>query len=156
VRLFVPESAPLPVAGPLVGEQVQALLRDRDIEYRPQHALGSGDAAERTLALKGGERGRYDLLLAVPPHAPPPPPLQDTPPVNEAGWVTVNQHTLETSVPDVFAIGDATEIPLPKADVFAEGEAKATALASSRSAAAAPGTRREPAGPSPWWGWYKS
>lgn len=132
VRLFVPEGAPLPVAGPLVGDQVQALLRDRDIEYRPQHALASVDAAERTLAFEGDERERYDLLLAVPPHAPPPA-LKDTPLVNEAGWVTVDQHTLETPVPGVFAIGDATAIalasgmPLPKGGVFAEGEAKAVA-----------------------------
>ncbi|MEE8422901.1 MAG: FAD/NAD(P)-binding oxidoreductase, partial [Dehalococcoidia bacterium] len=88
VRLSVPEAAPMPVAGPLVGERVQELLRERDIEYRPLSPLVSvdaaaGDAGAGELVFEGGERAGYDLLLAVPPHAPPAP-LQGTPIVNEA------------------------------------------------------------------------
>ena len=52
---------------------------------------------------------------------------------NEAGWIAVDRGTLETSHPNVFAIGDVTTIPLsvglplPKAGTFAHGQAKAVA-----------------------------
>ena len=46
-------------------------------------------------------------------------------------WINVDKFTLRTNYKNVFAIGDATEIRLdngitiPKAGIFAEGEAKA-------------------------------
>lgn len=132
LRLSVPEAAPMPVAGPLVGEGVEALLREREIEYRPGSPLASIDGDARELVFADGDRASYDLLLTVPPHAPPSA-LAGTPIVNDAGWVTVDVNTLETPVPGVFAIGDATAImlpsgmPLPKAGVFAHGEAEAVA-----------------------------
>jgi sulfide:quinone oxidoreductase len=48
---------------------------------------------------------------------------------NEAGWVPVNKRTLQTSYENVYAIGDVTIIKLangmvlPKAGVFADGQA---------------------------------
>lgn len=132
IRLFVPEPAPMPVAGPVIGEQVQGMLRERRIDYQPQHVLASVDAESRMLAFEGGDQARYDLLLGVPRHAPPPA-LAGAPFLNDAGWVAVDMATLETSAENVFAIGDATAIvlpsgmPLPKAGVFAEGEAEAVA-----------------------------
>ncbi|MDP6605749.1 MAG: FAD/NAD(P)-binding oxidoreductase [Dehalococcoidia bacterium] len=132
VRLSAPEPAPLPVAGPLVGESVEAMLRERDIEYRPVSPLGSVDAAASELVFADGERVAYDLLLGVPAHVPPAP-LQGTLLVNEAGWMAVDAATLETGVANVFGIGDAAGImlpngmPLPKAGVFAHGEAEAVA-----------------------------
>ena len=53
--------------------------------------------------------------------------------VNESGWIPVDRHTLQTSFPGVFALGDATTIPLkmgkplPKAGVFAHSQAEAVA-----------------------------
>ena len=39
------------------------------------------------------------------------------------GWIPVDPHTLETSFPDVYAVGDVTSVGTPKAGVFAEGQA---------------------------------
>ena len=52
---------------------------------------------------------------------------------NEAGWIPVDRHTLQTQFEGVFAIGDITTIPLkmgrplPKAGVFAHGQAEVVA-----------------------------
>ena len=52
---------------------------------------------------------------------------------NEAGWVPVDKRTLQTRYQNVYAIGDVTAVtlangkPLPKAAVFAEGQARAVA-----------------------------
>lgn len=132
IMLFAPEPAPMPVAGPTVGAQVVALLKERRIEYHPGMPLQSIDQSSKQLTLSDGTAHTYNLLAAVPPHIPPPV-LGGSPIVNETGWITVDRETLETSVPNVFAIGDATAImldsgmPLPKAGVFAHGEAEAVA-----------------------------
>jgi sulfide:quinone oxidoreductase len=53
--------------------------------------------------------------------------------VGANGWVSVDRHSLETEFPSVFAIGDVTLIllkmgkPLPKAGVFAHGQAEVVA-----------------------------
>ena len=43
------------------------------------------------------------------------------------GWVPVNPLTLETDVPDVYAIGDVASVGTPKAGVFSEGQASVVA-----------------------------
>jgi sulfide:quinone oxidoreductase len=132
ITLTAPEPAPLPVAGPTVGAQVTALLAERDIEYRPQMPLQSVDPNAKQLTFADGTSRTFDLLATVPPHQPPPA-LNGSPIVNDAGWIPVDRETLETSAPNIFAIGDATAImldngmPLPKAGVFAHGEAEAVA-----------------------------
>lgn len=51
----------------------------------------------------------------------------------ESGWVAVDRGTLATKFPNVYAIGDVTTIPLkmgkplPKAGVFAHGQAEVVA-----------------------------
>jgi len=53
--------------------------------------------------------------------------------VDQSGWVSVDRGTLETRFPRVYAIGDVVAIPLklgkplPKAGVFAHGEAEIVA-----------------------------
>jgi sulfide:quinone oxidoreductase len=78
-------------------------------------------------------------LLSPPPHPPPPPCARGG--GREGGrpghgeWIAVDQGTLATSFPDVYAIGDVTEIPLankaalPKAGLFAEAEGERVARA---------------------------
>jgi sulfide:quinone oxidoreductase len=51
----------------------------------------------------------------------------------DTGWITVDRHTLETRFSGVYAIGDVVSIPLklgkplPKAGVFAHGQAEVVA-----------------------------
>jgi sulfide:quinone oxidoreductase len=53
------------------------------------------------------------------------------------GWIRVDPLTLETSFPDVWAVGDVAAVGTPRAGVFAEGHA---AVAAERIAARIRGT----------------
>jgi len=77
------------------------------------------------LAFADGSEQPFDLLIAVPPHLAPD--VAATSGLAGAhGWITVDPGTLATSHPRVYAVGDATLIPLanglplPKAGVMAE------------------------------------
>ncbi len=138
LHLFTPESQPMPVAGPALGEAVQQLLHSKGIRFHPLHSLTAVDTQTRTARFQQEEAFQYDLLVAIPPHRPPSL-LRDTGITNPAGWVTVNVNTLATQHERVFAIGDVTAIPipgrwkpdvplmLPKAGVFAHAQAEVVA-----------------------------
>jgi sulfide:quinone oxidoreductase len=38
----------------------------------------------------------------------------------ENGWIPVDHTTFATRFPDVYAVGDVTSVPVPRAGVFAE------------------------------------
>jgi len=128
IELYTPEPQPMPVAGPVVGEALMALLRARGIRYHPSTPVARVEPASRELVLADGTRVAYDLLAGVPPHRPPGA-LQGSGLVNGSGWATVDRRTLQTASDGVFAIGDATAVslangkPLPKAGVFAHAQA---------------------------------
>lgn len=133
ISLYTPEPAPMPVAGKDLGNAVTMMLRERGINYFPQHQLTV--AAENTLTFisTGGSRTvEYDLLAYTPEHHCPSV-IKATPLVGKSGWIEVNRSTMETDFPDVYAIGDITLIPLelgkplPKAGVFAHYQAKVVA-----------------------------
>ncbi len=132
VVVFTPEPQPMPVAGPVMGQAVEALLAQRGIGFHPGRPLQAIDAERRELVFQDGAREPFDLLAGVPPHRPPEA-IRHSPLANEAGWVPVDKHTLRTRYENVYAIGDATAItlangkPLPKAGVFAHAEALAVA-----------------------------
>lgn len=128
VVMFTPESQPMPVAGPVMGEALTALLGERGIRFHPNHPLTAIDAEQRELVFQDGARERFDLLVAVPPHRPPRA-VAESSLANEAGWVPVDKHTLRTRSGNVYALGDVAAItlangkPLPKAGVFAHAQA---------------------------------
>ena len=128
VIIYTPEPQPMPVAGPLMGQAVTALLSERDIHYQPNRPLQAVDPERRELVFQDGSTEPFDLLLAVPPHRPPQV-IKDSPLAAETGWVPVDRRTLQTRFENVYALGDVATItlangkPLPKAGVFAHGEA---------------------------------
>ena len=134
VHLFTPEPQPLPVAGPALGQQVEAMLARKGVSYYPLHSLEKVDAQKHQLHFTNGQLFHYDLLVIIPPHRCPEV-VARSPLANAAGWIPVDPATLTTSYPHVFAIGDVTAIPLPgrwkpdvplslpKAGVFAHGQA---------------------------------
>ena len=63
----------------------------------------------------------YDLFLAVPIHRAPP--VVEESGLTVDGWVPVDPATFQTRFPDVYAVGDVTSAPVPRAGVIAEGEA---------------------------------
>lgn len=132
MEVFTPEPAPMPSAGPAAGQMVQELLQGREIDYHPRHRLASVDPAKKELAFENGVTSQYDMLVAIPPHRCPQV-VASIGLTNESGWVPVDRATLETSAEGVYALGDMTVIPLasgmalPKAGVFAHGQAQVVA-----------------------------
>lgn len=128
VAVFTPEPQPMPVAGPALGTAVSGLLADRGIALHAGRPLASIDPGARELVFADGARERFDLLAAVPPHRAPEA-VRRSPLANEQGWISVDARTLRTRYAETYAIGDVTQIvlangkPLPKAGVFAHGEA---------------------------------
>ncbi len=130
LAVYTPEPAPMPVAGPAAGEAIQELLAHRGIAFHPGKQLAAAEEGE--LRFDDSSTAPFDLLVAVPPHRAPQV-VRDAGLGDDAGWVTVDRHTLETEHEGVFAIGDVTRIvlpdgmPFPKAGVFAHSEAEVVA-----------------------------
>jgi len=132
IDLYTPEPAPMPVAGPALGQALMDVLEERGIRYHPGHKVERYDPASREIIFEGGEAAGFDLLAATPPHRPPAP-VSDSGLAGPAGWIPVDRTTLETDQESVFAIGDVTAVTLPngkllpKAGVFAHAQAFAVA-----------------------------
>jgi sulfide:quinone oxidoreductase len=126
IALHAAEPAPMGVAGPNVSEAVVSILADRAIGYRPSHQITSVEDGRAEFA--DGEVEPFDLLVYMPPIRSPQV-VAESPLGTTAGWVEVDRGTLATSFPGVYAIGDNTQIPLsigkplPRAGVFAHGQA---------------------------------
>lgn len=128
VEVFTPEVLPMGVAGPAMGRAVVDMLETKGIRFNPQLNLTHVDVEGKELVFSNRGPAPFDLLAGVPPHRPPQL-VKESPLANEAGWVPVNKRTLQTSYENVYAIGDVTAISLangmalPKAGVFADGQA---------------------------------
>jgi sulfide:quinone oxidoreductase len=132
VDLYSPEAGPMPIAGPEVSRQVRQVVEAKGIGYHPEHTVTQVDASARRVQFTNGTSAEFDLLAYVPPHRAPRV-VAECGLTGESGWVPVHRETLETRFPGVYAIGDVTGImlsmgkPLPKAGVFAHGEAEVVA-----------------------------
>jgi len=121
---------PFPIPVPPSPDTSEALLEafaERDIEFVPDRRVMSVDAARGVATLEGGSELDYDLFLGVPRHRAPDVVLESG--MAEDGFVPVAARTLETRFPGVYAVGDVATVGVPKAGVFAEGQARVTAAA---------------------------
>jgi sulfide:quinone oxidoreductase len=66
-----------------------------------------------------------DLVLAVPLHVAPRVVQESS--MTENGWIPTDKYTLKTRFPDVYAFGDVASVGVPRAGIFAEGQAKIVA-----------------------------
>jgi len=132
IDLYAAEPGPMGVAGPDVSKGVREMVEAKRITYHPSHQIKTVDPTARTLRFENGAEASYDLLAYVPPHRAPRV-VRDAGLCGESGWVEVDRQTLATKYERVFAIGDVVGIPLslgkplPKAGVFAHGEAEVVA-----------------------------
>jgi len=107
---------------------VDPLFEKRNIETIKFFDLDSVDPKKREIRSSGGDAVKYDLLIAIPPHR------GDAAIFNsqlgdDEGWVPTDKSTMRVrGYDDAFAIGDATDIPLPKAGVVAHLQAEVVAL----------------------------
>ncbi len=91
----------------------------------PGQAVRALDPARQVAVLADDSELPYDLFLGIPKHVAPPVVVASGMCVD--GWIPVDPYTLETSFPDVYAVGDVTSVGTPKAGVFAEGQAAVVA-----------------------------
>ncbi|MBL8960878.1 MAG: NAD(P)/FAD-dependent oxidoreductase [Gemmatimonadetes bacterium] len=130
--LYAAEAGPMGVAGPHVSAAVRSVVESKGISYHPLHQVVTVDPVGRRLAFANGATAEFDLLAYVPPHRVPAV-VGASGLVDESGWVPVNRETFETRFQGVYAIGDVTIVPLtmgkplPKAGVFAHGQAEVVA-----------------------------
>jgi sulfide:quinone oxidoreductase len=132
IDLYAAEPGPMGVAGPEVSKAVRQMVEVKGVAYHPEHQVNEVDPAARRLSFTNGAEASFDLLAYVPPHRAPKV-VREAGLTGESGWVPVDRHTLETKHPRVYALGDVVGIPLalgkplPKAGVFAHGEAEVVA-----------------------------
>jgi sulfide:quinone oxidoreductase len=132
IDLFTPETRPMMSTGEHIGLRVIAMLQERDIGFHPGVKLKSVDHQKHEMDFADGATEQFEMLIAVPIHVAPHV-LETSGLLNGAPWLEVDRETLATSFEDVYAIGDATMIPLreglalPKTGVFAHGEAEVVA-----------------------------
>jgi len=111
-----------------VSEMATPVLEEKGIELHTFFNVEAIDAQRKVLQSLEGEELPYDLLILVPPHkgaqflmdsgfAPAP-----------GGWLPTDRHTLKVGGrPNVYALGDATDLPLSKAGSTAHFEAPVVA-----------------------------
>jgi sulfide:quinone oxidoreductase len=135
-----PQPMTLPAAGPEISQFVARALEDRGIELRTEQGVQAIDADTRTVSFTDGGQLEYTLLLAV-PRAVPPQVVADSPLAGEGGWIQPDRETLRTRFDRVYAAGDCTASPPPKAGIFAEAEARVAARNIAAEIDGGPGDR---------------
>jgi sulfide:quinone oxidoreductase len=124
VDLVMPLPAPIPPS-PAASEALLAAFAERGIGWHPETLIRGLDADRKVAGMVDGTEMPYDLFLGVPVHRAPA--VVEASGLTVDGWIPVDSLTLETSHPDVYAIGDVTSVGTPKAGVFAEGQASVVA-----------------------------
>lgn len=124
IRVICPFGSPVPVSA-AASDAILRGFAERSIEFLPGRLVTSLDPAAKIAMVKGGPNVSYDLFLGVPVHRVPAVVAASGLAVN--GWIPVNPANLATRFPNVYAVGDVTSAPVPKAGVFAESAAKAVA-----------------------------
>ena len=130
VSIYTPEKGPMEFAGKEMSDELKGLLKGKGIHYFPNHQITS--ITENALKFSNNASYEYDLLAFTPTHISPAV-IRNSPLAGESGWIEVDRNTMETRFPDVYAIGDITNIPLdtgislPKIGVFARHQAEIVA-----------------------------
>lgn len=136
IEVYSPEPLPMPVAGPVVGAGVVSMLAAGDISFHPGKQVVRVEPTSREIIFADGQSVSFDLLVFIPPHRAPK--AVAALGLSVPGWIPVDPHTLESAAPRLWAMGDNASItlgngkPLPKAAVFARGQAAAVAAGVAR------------------------
>ena len=124
IHLVTPMPQPIPISDQ-TSEAIIGLLDERGIAHSHKSRTMRLDPATRTAHLEDGRELPFDLFLGVPVHRAPSVVVESG--LTEDGWIPVDPATLATRFPDVYAVGDVTSAPVPRAGVIAEGEASTVA-----------------------------
>jgi sulfide:quinone oxidoreductase len=116
--------SPIPISEEVSGAMV-AMLEECDATYWPRAVVTRLDPETRTAHLEDGRSLAFDLFLGIPVHRAPQVVVESG--LTEEGWIPVDPATFATRFADVYAVGDVTSAPVPRAGTIAEGEARTVA-----------------------------
>lgn len=106
---------------------VTPMLEERGIALETFFNTESIDPERKIVTSLEGAEMPYDLLVLIPPHRGADV-VTNSGLGDEQGWVATDRHTMQVhDQPDIFALGDATDIPVSKSGSAAHFEAKALA-----------------------------
>ncbi len=129
IEVFGPQPMAIPLLGPAGCAAIEGRLAAQGIAFLPNRKAREVRPGE---VVFDGESRPFDLLLGIAPHRAPAV-VREAGLVGPGGWVRIDPETLATAFPNVYAVGDVTEVlmadgrPLPKAGVFAEAEGEVAA-----------------------------
>jgi sulfide:quinone oxidoreductase len=106
---------------------IQVIMERRGIALETFFNVEAVDASAGVVSSIEGDKTEYDLLVLVPPHRGQE--LIDGSGLGDAGgWVPTDRHTLQVEGQErIFAIGDATNLPISKSGSTAHFEAPVVA-----------------------------
>jgi sulfide:quinone oxidoreductase len=106
---------------------IQPILDERGISLTTFFNVESVDPRARVVESLEGEKAEYDLLVLVPPHRGQQL-IDDSDLGDPGGWLPTDRHTLQVGEHErIFAIGDATNLPISKSGSTAHFEAPVVA-----------------------------
>ena len=109
---------------PIASERLSSLLGEKHIELVTEFAAGEVDGSGGRLVSYDEREIGFDLLVTVPLHGGAAYVARSEALGDELGFVRADQHTLQSkAAPNVFAIGDAANLPTSKAGSVTHFEA---------------------------------
>jgi sulfide:quinone oxidoreductase len=107
-----------------VSDMATPILEERGIELHTFFNVETIDPERKVIESLEGDALPYDLLILVPPHKGEPFLVTSGLAPGPGGWLPTDRTTLQVGGrPEVYALGDATDLPLSKAGSTAHFEA---------------------------------
>jgi sulfide:quinone oxidoreductase len=109
---------------PEVADLVKQYFDERNIKYKTFFNPIEIDPGKKKILTLEGEEEDFDLLIAIPPHKGSELAINSNL-GDKNGWIPVDRHTLRVEgFDDIYAVGDATNLPVSKAGSVAHFEAE--------------------------------
>lgn len=100
---------------PVASAKLGHLLQEKNIQVVPDFFIEKVDNTNKKIFEYGGEEVAYDLLVTVPPNLGNPC-IERSGMGDDSRFVPTDKHTLQSrDYPDIFVLGDATNLPTSKA-----------------------------------------
>ena len=120
IYLVSPMPMPIPISRK-TSSAIETILEEHGITYWPSARVTRLDPQRHVAHLDDERQLPYDLFLGIPVHRAPDVVVDCD--LAEDGWIPVDPSTFATKFPGVFAVGDVTSAPVPRAGGIAEGQA---------------------------------
>jgi sulfide:quinone oxidoreductase len=124
IKVLGPMAAPVPITKE-VSQAFLDALGEREISYGARQLVVGIDPDSRQARLESGDSVEYDMFVGIPIHRVPE--VVESSGLTEDGWVPVENGSLRTRFPGVYALGDVAATPNAKAGAFAEAAGRAVA-----------------------------